>query len=506
MADESQLPELPVVCQYPHEEFLTVTEFSLPELIFPENVISYCYNCPSLVHIYTDGSCQNPSNITSRFATYCVVIDWCQTDNERIHEARCYQETGKIPDTLQIVGYARCRGEQSIARAELFAITRCFEELSNIMVHSDSQFAIYSHDLAKHATTPCDWKDHSQFDLVERIFNAGFNGKHVKKNKAHQNPLEVNDPLSRYHVLGNMLADAGAQHAIDNLEVVIAKEQQQRHEFLEKERNQVSALYQLFLDLQHARAQMEYNDTAESTQQETTETEPPELTLQDLMGNWNPESEWQMDVLDVQWLIHSAWGHGLATTIIQWFQQCRWPCNSNGPGGKATGISWTEICLSMAIQYGGWLPVRRGTGKDEMIVRFESHAEAEASDTNLAEQTINIWKIIQHIQSLTPQRLWPQDVGQGKVSAMFHLGNPIFTTGFLWRPCFPHQKVVCELLMNWLKAKGSIQAKGLPVLSGDYKPLLTEVDQNLTAIWKVRYLKSQSVMKMVQRARKAQMA
>lgn len=303
-----------------------------------------------------------------------------------------------------------------------------------------------------------------------------------------------------------MLADAGAQDAIDNLEVVIAKEQQQRHEFLEKERNQVFALYQLFLDLQHARAQMEYNDTAESTQQETTETEPPELTLQDLMGNWNPESEWQMDVLDVQWLIHSAWGHGLATTIIQWFQQCRWPCNSNGPGGKATGISWTEICLSMAIQYGGWLPVRRGTGKDEMIVHFESHAEAEASDTNLAEQTINIWKIIQHIQSLTPQRLWPQDVGQGKVSAMFHLGNPIFTTGFLWRPSFPHHKVVCELLMNWLKAKGSIQAKGLPLLSGDYKPLLTEVDQNLTAIWKVRYLKSQSVMKMVQRARKAQMA
>ena len=109
VADESQLPELPVVCQYPHEEFLTVTEFSLPELIFPENVISYCYNCPSLVHIYTDGSCQNPSNITFRFATYCVVIDWCQTDNERIHEARCFQETGKIPDTLQIVGYARCR-------------------------------------------------------------------------------------------------------------------------------------------------------------------------------------------------------------------------------------------------------------------------------------------------------------------------------------------------------------------------------------------------------------
>ena len=96
--------------------------------------------------------------------------------------------------------------------------------------------------------------------------------------------MEVNDPLSRYHVLGNMLADAGAQDAIDNLEVVIAKEQQQRREFLEKERNQVFALYQLFLDLQHARAQMEYNDTAESTQQETTETEPPELTLQGFNG------------------------------------------------------------------------------------------------------------------------------------------------------------------------------------------------------------------------------
>lgn len=151
---ESSLPDLPVALQHPNEEFLVVAKFSLPELIFPGMVKTYCDHATSQIHVYTDGSCKHQSDTTSRFATYCVVIGWCQSDAERIQEAEKFLVTGKMPFTLHLAGFARCSGVQSIARAELFATTRCFEELNNIMVHTDSQFALHSVNLAKTTTQP----------------------------------------------------------------------------------------------------------------------------------------------------------------------------------------------------------------------------------------------------------------------------------------------------------------------------------------------------------------
>ena len=55
---ESSLPDLPVALQHPNEEFLVVAKYSLPELIFPEMVKTYCDHATSQIHVYTDGSCK----------------------------------------------------------------------------------------------------------------------------------------------------------------------------------------------------------------------------------------------------------------------------------------------------------------------------------------------------------------------------------------------------------------------------------------------------------------
>ena len=169
----------------------------------------------------------------------------------------------------------------------------------------------------------------------------------------------------------------------------------------------------------------------------------PRLTLQEAIGRWNPDSEWRLQDIDKQWLVHSAWGYSIAESVIQWFQHCRWPCNNEGPSGKAMGISWTEICLAISLSHGGWMPGRRGKGKEERLVHFRNPAEAIAHCSNLAEQTINTWKIVTHIQSLTPQRLWPSTVRQGKVSSLFLLGNPIFYNGFFVETSFCTTRVGC---------------------------------------------------------------
>ena len=496
---ESSMPDLPVVLQHPNEEFLMVTEFCLSELIFPEQVKTYCENATFQINFYTDGSCKHQSDITSRFATYCVVIDWCQTDAERIAEAEKFLTTGKPPLTLQIVGLARCSGEQSIARAELFAITRCFEDLKNFIVYTDSQFALNSVNVAKNSTHKKERINHSQFDLVERLSTVCQDSKSIQKIKAHQNPCDISPPLARYHVLGNMVANDGAIFAIDHLEPSVANQQKLRHEELQEERADVVAFYKLLLDLQMARAQTgEADESGELNEQIQT----PQRTLRDDIVGWSPLSEWQIGNIDKQWLVHSAWGHSVAESVVQWFQHCQWPNSGVGPQGQSMGISWTEVCLAIVISHGGWLPVRRGKGNNEQVVQFHTTAEAISLDSNLAEQTVNTWKIVQHIQSLTPQRLWPSEVGQGKVSSLYLLGNPIFTTGFTWRPAFPQQGLVFDILTEWFKKFANIQVVGLPHPTFERALKFTDVDQQKTSVWSSRNLKAQNAMKVVNRARK----
>ena len=170
-------------------------------------------------------------------------------------------------------------------------------------MHSDSQFAIQSVELAKTAAQPWDWKDHPQFDLVERIFTAGQHNKNVQKIKAHQNPKEITESLERYHILGNMLANDGAIQAVDNHEVAVCREQQQRHAELEVERADVAALYQLALDLQYARAQ--FNDV-EQTDNLESDSQNPQHTLRESIVQWNPVSEWHIGCVDQQWLVVST--------------------------------------------------------------------------------------------------------------------------------------------------------------------------------------------------------
>lgn len=104
------------------------------------------------------------------------------------------------------------------------------------------------------------------------------------------------------------------------------------------------------------------------------------------------------------------------------------------------GIPGQFITTSAEATSKGCL-VRESYPKNERLVHFHTPAEAVAHRSNLAEQTINTWKIVTHLQSLTPQHMWPSMVSQGKVSSLFLLGNPILYDGFFVEACQKHSKV-----------------------------------------------------------------
>lgn len=150
--------------------------------------------------------------------------------------------------------------------------------------------------------------------------------------------------------------------------------------------------------------------------------------------------------------------------------------------------------------HGGWI---RSTGNDEQWVVFHPTSAAVAQDSNLAEQRKNIWKLVQHIQSLTPQRLWPCEVGQGKVSSLYLLGIRYW---IFMEACFSATRIGVRYF-DWVVQKVCQYSRGrAATLTFERDLNLTEVDQNGTTAWSIRSLKAQNAMKIVKRARKTREA
>ena len=63
-------------------------------------------------------------------------------------------------------------------------------------------------------------------------------------------------------------------------------------------------------------------------------------------------SEWQIGYIEKRWLVHSAWGHNVPETVVQWFQQSKSPGSAEGPQAQSMGMSWTEGYLAIAIFMG----------------------------------------------------------------------------------------------------------------------------------------------------------
>ena len=80
------------------------------------------------VHLYTDECCHHPQHRVTRFASYSIIMDCCDSDRHRREIADQYLCTGSLPDPIAVIA-ARCRHDRKFSRAELSAIVRACEAL-----------------------------------------------------------------------------------------------------------------------------------------------------------------------------------------------------------------------------------------------------------------------------------------------------------------------------------------------------------------------------------------
>lgn len=447
--NDEAMTELPVMFASPLEEYHIALKFAEPEACIQDNIVRNLQAHCVTPHLYSDGSCQHQNSPNTRFAAYSLVADLCVDDAMRAEQANRYLATGKIPETLIKIGAARCGGEQHIGRAELWPITIAFENFSDFILHTDSAYCVDTVNKIQNSKNIAELAEHNEFDLVRRIFNQPKSNQQVVKIAAHRDPKLIQNPVERYHCLGNMLANDSAIDMCLHGEVCITKQYQELHNQHVQQEIHLRQLFNLHLQLQKERAKAA---SAEEAKPLTNTPRPAKVFQLHLeLQLWCPvEPFWQhTPELTTQWLEFSAWGRQVSFVILQWLNNLTWGISNEGPNGLMMGVSWTEIALSICLSLGAWLPFRRRSNDStEQLIHPQTTAKAKAWGVTLSEMSQNAYLLVTQVQTLIPEAIFPPEVKNGKVNSLQLQGYHAWTTGFKRRPRFPHQDLVFDILQN----------------------------------------------------------
>eukprot|EP00438_Fugacium_kawagutii_P001920 Skav200029 [mRNA] locus=scaffold225:185947:189255:- [translate_table: standard] len=492
----SGISEMPILYKHPHYEYFDAVHANMSMPTLSDDVIQRISNRDSSPNFFTDGSLKFPASRTTRYAAFSVVVDLCTDDHQRIEQAELYLVTKAWPTTLQKLQVARLAGEQCIHRAETEAVLKVLESFNQATVFTDSASTVAKVETCQVLGPTHSFHAHADCDLMLRFQRCLRPDHVVRKIKAHQDPCQVTDPLQRYWVLGNAYADFLADYAAEHLLPDLVQEWNDRHHHTQSELRRYDQLCNMILQLQFAREQSQMDDTPEVVPSDRHNTA---LLLRTVSAPWGPRENWNEN-----WLQYSVWGVHAMYTTQRWLQALHWETDLEPDFDTAAdiGISWTEVAISMALQRGMWLPVKRVTADGTTVILQPTNlAETDTLNIDLAEQTASAHALVTHYKALVPDAVVPTMCKFGKCSALYVQGYFQWSTGMRPRPAFPHQQQVIDILRPYLLTHHA-KLGTLPVIPTDegFEPW-TEDRENL-APWSQRWMKLQSILHQVRRCRK----
>ena len=310
---DTLLPDLPVIFECQKEDFHCTFQFALQEKQ-PETELlrqlNQCLSAENPLHVYTDGSCQNPTLPTLRHAGYSVVVDTCRSDEERCWQVHRYKETGLWPTTLCVVLAELCPNEQNIHHAELRAIVRAYECFQHAIIHSDSASAIATFQQAR-TLGRLQMHKHPQPALCCRIQRIGnWDTNQLVKIKGHADPQDLPD-LESYHALGNATADRAAEEVCLRSYPALTDSWLHQVAVRRQEMQTLQEFYQLSLQLQRYRSEHDKHSPASLN---LLEQHPMRhaLAFSGKMASWSVMNPWTFcldQALDSHFYNHSYWVH-----------------------------------------------------------------------------------------------------------------------------------------------------------------------------------------------------
>ncbi|CAE7020860.1 unnamed protein product [Symbiodinium sp. KB8] len=298
------------------------------------------------VHLFTDGTCANPTCPEARHAAWAVLLyigpwpfpgAWIQGPTGRHHGFATW---------FSVVAQGLVPGSQTISRAEVLALCQAAwvaKQFSRgvVTLWSDSLTALR---LARGLQAGENRQQHFASDLVSRVPSDLFRQIRLRKIAAHQHVDTVPENLV-LPTLGNHLADTAAKNArqqdlataVDTCDEVAAHSREQQDRFLGYCQYQM-ALLQVAKPLQHALAneqRLVYNDD--------------DMQLPTVISRWlSLQAESVTDEVEsaADMLLQADMTY--ADRVVAWCNLLCWPATPPDPHAF-TGITYLELMFNFVV-------------------------------------------------------------------------------------------------------------------------------------------------------------
>lgn len=452
MQDEGMcFDEHAVVHYLPDTHFHHIMHFQQPDVLVPHNIHAFAIqrsNANQPFNIYIDGSCSHPSSPTTRYSAFAGVIDVATTDDQRRHLASKFLLQGIFPDTLQVCFSGRVKGEQSINRAELCAMTTA-AAIEYGTIHSDSLYAVNKVTQVRYQPPR---PSMSNRDVLHDLHAIGLDPSRVKKIKANRDLHALTDMLELYHALGNSMVDTAAKHTCMHLNKPWQQELEKQHEQMELTKTVLHSVMCLHVQLFQARSEMvQQMSRQESTIIPDEGKENVQFIVQSLCF-WRPaETQQLVWPTEHEWFKHFSWGEELADLMLQWMTTLEWPTEPQGPFEKEIGVSWLELAVSFTMFAHRALPVIRtnGDGKNRLLHVCDSQ-DVEAHHVTMLDQATTMAKMWHQCMLWLPRAACPTHK-RGLNTSLYTLGFLQQTSGVSPRPAFYQQDETIHFLLGAIK-------------------------------------------------------
>eukprot|EP00438_Fugacium_kawagutii_P033522 Skav222497 [mRNA] locus=scaffold1835:669488:672655:+ [translate_table: standard] len=440
--------DMPVIYTDPTESFLRMMHWTHPEPSVDPAVLQHLRHLETVGHplqIYTDGSCQFPTDAGARFASYAVVVDVAVDDSQRCHAAHAYLATKKMPNTFQPLIAAQLRGEQAIPRAELQAVVWVCEHFQHACLRVDSQCTLDLVDRCQKASTPLLLAHLGNWDLVRRLWFTQQHGSHTfLKIKAHSENDTSLSLLDLYRALGNKAVNDLAEQACKTLNLALTTEASQLFHQRKEQSDCLLRTYHFFLDSYKRRAELDARQP-DSNPHQLQSVNKRQSNI-DAFSGYDLTVVWEIPLVRVNMVHGTAWGATIGNSILLWLNKLRWPVGEDQHELQQLGVTWLELVLSWMLESKLWLPIKRvhTDGHEYLIPLSDSHM-ARAYDVKFSELAHTMSKLVLQISTLHMPSVIPS-IPRAQVKSLYVLGARYWQAGFQWRPVFPHQAEVVRLL------------------------------------------------------------
>ena len=485
--------DLPIARRHQDVPFLNMIHASWkePELEDIDLHIDSCAPVSQHFVFYTDGACKYPTIKHAKYASWAIIQD---ISTNQQHQIDAINELRQWPDennSLHVCATGLVVGKQSPARAELTALVlvaetvAAFSDMATLEVYTDAQYGCNMIDAILNTHQVPLTYHLSNHDLVCRLLKVWNNQRfQVHKIKAHQIPERIVDPVLKWKVLGNHVADRTAAVALKTCSDVVQNLHAEVAVFCEQESLRLRQVLNFYVELNTFRMNLlKELERSKGEKQFIAHDGEPHATSSNNQVIANPNSFqdalnhltlWQFPHYEtccngeISKDILSALSVGatFAQLAWKWLVMLKWPPldDSDFVSSQDWGISYFELLVNMMVCTNYLMPLPLCPGErytDYCLYPSPQEALLPISQKTVNSQVHAFEKFIRQLENLSGLTVippYPKNTKQ-PCNSLARLGFHPKAAGVSRRPVIPKAPETLKIVDAYLtvaRTRGSL--------------------------------------------------